>query len=337
MNNLEFVEKLKDIANNYETLYVMGCFGAPMDAANKKRYTSNHSYNKRVSRTNMIREASTDTFGFDCVGLIKGVLWEWNGNVNGTYGGAKYASNGVPDISADTMIKRCADLSTDFTNIEVGELVWKTGHVGVYIGNGLAIECSPKWDNCVQITACNTNKIGYNRRDWTKHGKLPYITYVVKRKTITEIAREVIAGEWGYGAARHTALRKAGYDPITVQMKVDEILAETNMIKGDPYPLADFIKDVQKNIGVAVDGIAGPKTLSKTVTLSSKKNATHALVKYVQKRLYALGYIEVGKADGVAGPKFTSAVAHYQMDSGCAVDGEITARNKTWKRLLGMV
>ena len=104
----------------------------------------------------------------------------------------------------------------------------------------------------------------------------------------------------------------------------------------EEYTLKQFVKDVQKACGAAVDGIAGKETISKTVTLSSKKNTRHAAVKAVQKRLTALGYVEVGKIDGVAGMKFTSAVAHFQMDNGCAVDGEITARNKTWKKLLDM-
>lgn len=104
----------------------------------------------------------------------------------------------------------------------------------------------------------------------------------------------------------------------------------------ETYTMKQFVKDVQKACGAAVDGIAGPETISKTVTLSAKKNRTHAAVKAVQKRLKALGYAEVGTADGVAGPKFTSAVAHFQQDNGCVVDGEITARNKTWKKLLGM-
>ena len=102
------------------------------------------------------------------------------------------------------------------------------------------------------------------------------------------------------------------------------------------YTLKQFVKDVQKACGASVDGIAGPETLSKTVTLSAKKNRTHAAVKAVQKRLAALGYIEVGTADGVAGAKFTSAIAHFQLDNGCTADGEVTAKNKTWKKLLGM-
>lgn len=102
------------------------------------------------------------------------------------------------------------------------------------------------------------------------------------------------------------------------------------------YSLKTFIIDVQMACGAAVDGIAGPETISKTVTLSSKKNRTHKAVVAVQKRLYSLGYVEVGKADGIAGPKFTSAVAHFQTDNGCIVDGEITAGKKTWRKLLGM-
>jgi hypothetical protein len=45
MSGRQLAEKAVDIARNYKTLYVMGCFGAPMTAYNKQRYTQNHSYN----------------------------------------------------------------------------------------------------------------------------------------------------------------------------------------------------------------------------------------------------------------------------------------------------
>lgn len=180
MTGKELAQKAIDIAKNYKTLYVMGCFGAPMTAANKTRYCNNHSYNLESSRTKMIKAASADTFGFDCVCLIKGILWGWSGNGSKVYGGASYGTNGVPDIGADAMIKRCKDVSTDFSKIEVGEAVWMTGHIGIYIGDGLCVESSPKWDNGVQITAVANigQKAGYNARRWTKHGKLPYVEYV---------------------------------------------------------------------------------------------------------------------------------------------------------------
>lgn len=200
MKASEFVAKLYDVANNYKTLYVMGCFGAPMNASNKKRYTKNHEYNTREARTKMINTASSDTFGFDCVNLIKGILWGWSGDASKSYGGAKYKSNGVVDVNANSMIALCSDVTTDFSHIEVGEAVWCTGHIGVYVGDGLAIECTPAWKNKVQITAVKNigTKSGYNARTWTKHGKLPYIEYdatdvpkktTVKKKTVKATGR----------------------------------------------------------------------------------------------------------------------------------------------------
>lgn len=102
------------------------------------------------------------------------------------------------------------------------------------------------------------------------------------------------------------------------------------------YSLEQFVRDVQAACGAKVDGIAGPETLGKTVTLSAYKNQTHKAVAAVQKRLFALGYTQVGEADGVAGVKFSAAVQAFQRDNRCWVDGEITAGNKTWKRLLGV-
>ena len=176
MKASEFIEKLQDIVDNYKTLYVMGCFGAPLTGGNVSRYCTNHSYNKQAARTAMIKAAANKNppvYGFDCVCLIKGVLWGWCGD------GASYASGGVPDIGADTMITKCSGLSTDFSKIVPGEAVWLKGHIGVYIGGGKVIECSPAFKNCVQVTAClNIGAIsGLNGRRWTKHGKLPYITY----------------------------------------------------------------------------------------------------------------------------------------------------------------
>ena len=56
-------------------------------------------------------------------------------------------------------------------------------------------------------------------------------------------------------------------------------------------------------------------------TMSSRKNKTHPVVKAVQKRLYALGYTEVGEADGVAGPMFTRAVKRFQKNNNCFTEG----------------
>ena len=107
-------------------------------------------------------------------------------------------------------------------------------------------------------------------------------------------------------------------------------------VKNSKLTVKSVVKEIQKACGASVDGIAGNETLSKTVTISATKNRTHAAVKSVQRRLYALGYTQVGEADGIAGAKFTAAVKAFQKDNGCWVDGIITAKNNTWRKLLGM-
>ncbi len=112
---------------------------------------------------------------------------------------------------------------------------------------------------------------------------------------------------------------------------VPEIEPET-----DEYSLERFIRDVQGVTGSVVDGIAGPETIGNTPTISRYINDDHPVVKFVQKRLETLGYTQVGEIDGVAGPKFDSAMKAFQHDNGCVVDGEATRKMKTWRKLLGM-
>ena len=104
---------------------------------------------------------------------------------------------------------------------------------------------------------------------------------------------------------------------------------------GESYTLEQFVREVQKATGAGVDGLAGPKTLAKTVTISKSRNRRHAVVLAVQQRLKALGYA-VGSLDGVAGNKFDEALKAFQFDRDCVVDGEATAGAETWQYLLGM-
>lgn len=257
MDSVEFAKRIRNAATNYKTLYVMGCFGAPMTSANKSRYCTNHSYNKQYARTRMIKTASPDTFGFDCVGLIKAILWGWTGNVSKNYGGAKYASNNVPDINADAMISKCSGVSTNFSTIQVGEVVWMKGHIGVYIGNGLAVECTPSWKNGVQITACNCTKSGYERRNWTKHGKLPYVKYV---EPVSETKSDV--------GVNIPTLKNGSKGSVTKSLQI--LLIGRGYSCGSCGADGDFgngtmtaVKKFQKNNGLTVDGIVGPATWNK--------------------------------------------------------------------------
>ena len=109
----------------------------------------------------------------------------------------------------------------------------------------------------------------------------------------------------------------------------------SGVTSGSLYTKTQFIKDIQRVIGAKVDGIAGTETLSKTVTVSAEKNRTHGVVRYIQKYLNSMGY-DCGSVDGIAGAKFKKGVVRYQKAKGCVADGEVTAKGKTWQKLLGM-
>lgn len=64
------------------------------------------------------------------------------------------------------------------------------------------------------------------------------------KKTITEIAKEVIAGHWGNGDVRLRKLRAAGYNPAAVQNEVNRLLS------GDAPPK----KTVRQIAGEVIDG-----------------------------------------------------------------------------------
>lgn len=155
-------------------------------------------------------------------------------------------------------------------------------------------------------------------------------------------------GKWGadsdFGSSTQKAVKKFQKDSGLTQ---DGIVgpqtyaalekALKKLADDENYTLEEFVTDVQRCLGAGVDGKAGPITLGKTITVSRYKNRKHPVVEFIQKRLFAMGYTEVGEADGVAGSKFDKAVKRLQAEKGTIKDGEITAGKTTWKLLLGMM
>lgn len=169
MNNKEFVEKLLKIEQS-PTRYAKGCFGQTKSilAQKKKQYPSWYT----DARMNDLNKSDNATRFYDCIGLIKSVLWM---NKSGQ---VIYTSNGVPDYDETTFFNKCTNRSSDFEHIEVGEMVWMPGHVGVYIGNGCVVECTNAFTKDVCITTFIKGNNKYPYRVWQKHGKIPYIEYV---------------------------------------------------------------------------------------------------------------------------------------------------------------
>ena len=98
----------------------------------------------------------------DCVGMIKSFFWK-DGDLTAT---PKYATNHCPDVSANGMIRLCPQTGKISTlPDEPGLVVWKDGHIGVYIGGGYTIEMRGFDYDCV--------KRKVSAGPWTKWGRLP--------------------------------------------------------------------------------------------------------------------------------------------------------------------
>ena len=90
MRASELVKKHIDVAKNYKTVYMWGCFGSPVTdgiiTEKAKQYPDWYDAAKQARFRGLIGKGY---FGFDCVNLTKGILWGWNGNKNAYYGGAR--------------------------------------------------------------------------------------------------------------------------------------------------------------------------------------------------------------------------------------------------------
>ena len=108
----------------------------------------------------------------DCIGLIKGYGWLDTKSMT-----IRYATNGMPDYGADQMYHACKNAGTlnkDYGTVSTmpeipGLMLWKSGHAGVYIGGGYAIEAMG--------TSKGVVKTKVSDRNWQGWGKLPYIDY----------------------------------------------------------------------------------------------------------------------------------------------------------------
>lgn len=102
----------------------------------------------------------------DCVGLIKGYCW-----FDPEAQSIGYAVNGMPDIATEQMIEWCDEKGSMDTMPEIpGLLLWMDGHVGIYIGDGYAIEAMGTRYGVVKTQVAG--------RGWQKWGKIPSIEYI---------------------------------------------------------------------------------------------------------------------------------------------------------------
>lgn len=185
-----------------------------------------------------------------------------------------------------------------------------SGHIGVYIGGGLAVECSPKWENCVQITACNRIISGYNTRTWTKHGKIPYVSY-----TGLSEANGELSNPDSYSIPTRTISYKAGNvmtgsDVSWVQAVLYQ-LGYTIDIDGSFGPKSkSVLTQFQSDNALEADGICGPATRGR-------------LKEYwdtIKSSAYTFSYDASG-GSGDAAPFTVGYAQTFTVSGGCTKDG----------------
>lgn len=196
--------------------YIYGTFGQKLTLALVESKIKQYPkfYRTEARRKNARNAVGRYKYAYDCVGLIKCYLF-------GGFGNVKY--NSKYDLSANGMYNKCTEKGKikNIPNIK-GLLVWMDGHIGIYDGEKYTYECT------VSGGTFRILKTVAKTRGWTNWGKCAYIKYEDEKKdnkkSITDIAKEVINGKWGNGETRKKKLEKAGYNYKEVQKKVNELL-----------------------------------------------------------------------------------------------------------------
>lgn len=226
MNNFEFAGIAANIADGKygATCYMLGPWGWPTTDKMITRATTQGS-NVQKNRTWKPAALAIKNRGyiFDCVGLIKGILWGWDGDRSKSYGGAGYACNGVPDIGADTMISKCSPRTDGWDDMPAGAVVWMPGHIGIHVGGGVCIEATPRWDGGVQQSAIfnrtDGRALGWAKtRTWKKWGLLPWVDYSDREKpaeSATDEPSPWAAEAWNAAKAAGITDGSRPHDPAT--------------------------------------------------------------------------------------------------------------------------
>ena len=151
---------------NAKTVYMWGCYGQALthDLINRKKeqYPNRFSAARRDYLAILADEGGW--YACDCAGLIKNYFWGGFGNKIRYSSSSDYGTEGM---------KKASKVSGKILNLPdiPGVIVYKKGHIGVYIGDGEVIECTlgSRGDGVVKT------KLSY--AGWTDWFYSPVIVY----------------------------------------------------------------------------------------------------------------------------------------------------------------
>ena len=152
MNSKQYIERLKIIADR------------------KTKYINKYPYNLLYIHTDGYTSG-------DCLNTIKALLNGYN-VYNNTPGYYQRDLSNTQDINEPTLLSKCTEISSDFTNIPEASLLYMRGRVGSYIGpctrNGCeynVIECTKAWGGGVLYSWVDADGTRRNKKGGLKNGK----------------------------------------------------------------------------------------------------------------------------------------------------------------------
>lgn len=183
----------------------------------------------------------------DCSGLVIEAIRDYQPTYN--------------DRTANTLFNECRESGEISSLPEIpGVCVWKSGHIGVYIGGGKVIE-SRGYAYGVVITDVKT-------RPWTHWGKLAAVDYSVKAKAETATEKTTVKTTGGTCEVKTIVVKSGvkGEAVKTVQRLLNAVISAGLSVDGSCGPKTTAaIKKYQKAKGLSVDGSCGAATWTRLI------------------------------------------------------------------------
>lgn len=181
---------------------------------------------------------------FDCSGLVLAAYW----GIDRDFFAETNKVKGIPDTSANNLLAKFCTVKGPIGTMPdiAGVLLFKSGHVGIYVGNGLCVEAVNPERGVI--------KHPYKETPWTHWGKLDGLDYALPAPPKPSYPTLKQGGTGEAVKALQSKLKALGFYSFKVDGAYGPITRQS-------------VISFQKAYGLTVDGIAGPQTLGKLDTL----------------------------------------------------------------------
>lgn len=245
---------------------------------------------------------------------------------------------GYGDKTANTLFRRCVQTGRLSTIPDIpGLCVWRSGHIGLYIGDGKVVEAG---GTSVGVVTSELQSPATNKR-WTNWGRMSDVDYENTSTPPKDTDNDSLL------LCRYLKLMSPyikGEDVKGVQKALVNQGESPGAIDGIYGPNTEAaVMAFQQSKNLEVDGIVGPNTIAAlqgTWSADCEGNQDTPLGVFKLNRLLKLtspymrgddvgdvqdallqASFSPGATDGIYGPKTEAAIERFQQSKGLAVDG----------------